>query len=195
MNKHGTTDRAWCKPCGGIRLFLWSGRENGRRPTVEIWRCAKCDHTRMQMADVTDAAALVEAVLDQKIRQGLIDRKDYEDALGLLTVEMWDLYMSWDPNRGVRFTAYATGLLRLRAANWNRSQLGRNSPKLLSIAISLDAPADDGDADGSGLGESLRSSGGDPATDRSAGLARTLLRGRGGEAEPRAAEATTSEAA
>jgi hypothetical protein len=137
------------------------------------------------MADVTDAENLAKAVLDRQLRlRGSHLRADeYDDALALCRAELVDLYSAWDPGRGVRFTAYATGLLRLRVNNWWRQELGHKTPKAHFGALSLDAERVDASEQADEWGPSteleaaLTERQGDPEVDRGADLYWALAKG------------------
>jgi hypothetical protein len=165
-----------------VTSFAWSGAES-REPRVDLWTCRVDGHLRIQMADVTDAEALCRTILDKAKGSEQLNGH-YEDALGLMRAELWDLYRRWDPSRGVRFTSYATGLLRMRVANVWRYELGRDTQKAHVGAVSLDALVDQSESDGPSLGGLVASSEGDPGLDRSPDLARALAQGGRGTAQP-----------
>lgn len=180
---YGSTATAHCRPCKTLTTWTWAGFENHRAPRVDHWRCLKDGHTRMQMADVTDAEGLCETILKRQLRSKSCDLAppDYKDALQLVLAECMDLYCAWDPTRGVRFTAYATGLLRLRVNNWWRQELGRDVPKAITGALSLDSSTID---DGSELASFIASGTGDPEVDRDSDLHWALARGGGAVVQP-----------
>jgi hypothetical protein len=169
----GSTSTAHCRPCGEIRTFAYAGSQNGKGPLVNLWTCRTDSYTRIQMADLPDAEGLAKTVLDRAMAANGAYVDSYQDALQLMMTELWDLFTVWDPTRGVRFTAYATGLLRLRVNNVWRSTLGKSTPKLDTNAASWDALVEEG----AGLGGAFASSAGDPSVDRSPGLGRVLAQG------------------
>lgn len=175
---YGSTDRAHCLDCKRPTTFRWCGKQNHTVPRVNMWRCATCGHERMQMADVTDGENLCRSILNSHLRKKgvTMPQAEYQDALALVQSELWDLWLRWDPTRGVRFTAYATGLLRLRVNNHWRQDLGRDVQKAHVGALSLDAPFEDG----SELGGIVAASTGDLGLDRGASLMRTVASGSGG---------------
>lgn len=176
LPRYGSTSTAHCRPCGSIKPFSFSGFQNGRGPRVDLWTCRPTGHTRMQMADLTDAEGLAKTILD-RAAAGKGDSFNnpllsYDDALGIVMAELYDLWTVWDPSRGVRFTAYATGLLRLRVNNVWRT-LGKRSPEDRDVReVSYDALLE-----GGGLGGAVGSSAGDPSIDRGTGLGRALSQG------------------
>lgn len=178
--RRGSTSHAHCRPCRTVTTFFYAGTEH-RDPRVDVWTCKVDGHQRIQMADVTDADALCRTILDRAFGNSFPDRDSYDDALGLMRAELWDLYVAWDPTRGVRFTSYATGLLRLRVNNVWRYELGRDAPKAHVGAVSLDASYGD---DGPELGGLVAAGAGDPGVDRSPDLQRVLAQGGRGEVQP-----------
>jgi hypothetical protein len=135
----------------------------------------------MQYADLPDVEAMCKHVLDSSLRAAGMPHVDYDNALGQLRLAAWHLYLGWKPEMNVRFTAYASGLLPKRFTDWQRRQIGRDTPKAHAFAISLDAPAGEDDAD---LLSYLAAVGGDPS-DRDQDLDRVLrplLEGGLGEA-------------
>lgn len=148
------------------------GRENGNRPLVTYHSCQTCGYQRMQYADLPDVQALCRNVLDKALRaSGTPDKFDYDNAIGHLAMSAWELYLGWDPSVGVRFTAYASGLLPNRFKDLQRTQLGRDNPKPHAYAVSLDAPIGDDEGD---LLSYLAAATGDPSENRSPDLARLL---------------------
>lgn len=172
---YGSTAEEYCFTCGRVTSWSWSGCENGDRPRVDMWVCRSDGRVRLQMADVTDAENLAKSILDRQLRArgNPLNAGEYEDALALTKAELVDLYVAWDPDRGVRFTAYATGLLRLRVNNWWRQELGNKTPKAHFGALSLDGGWDED----SELEVPVAAWTGDPQVDRSADLNWTLAQG------------------
>jgi hypothetical protein len=123
------------------------------------------------MADVRSAHALVARVLDENLAKNgaQADRDDFQ---ALLLMELWDLWLAWQPERGVPFAAYATGLLRLRAANYYRQLLGRHVRKAHNDAVSFESICDETGE----LAGSYAAGAGDPATDRSQDIGWVLAR-------------------
>ncbi len=171
----------YCRTCAAQRGWRQTGRENGNRPPVAYYACTTCGTTRVQYADVTDVEQLCRTVLERARRTGQVpDLADLDDALGHLSEAAWKLYLRWEPSRGVSFTAYASGLLPNKLKDWQRTTLGRDEPKPLATALSLDAPVGDlDDASASGLAALLAASGGDPSVDRATDLAWVLVRAGG----------------
>lgn len=173
---YGSTATAHCRPCRKVTTWTWAGYENHDRPRIDHWRCMVDGFMRMQMADVTDAENLCKTILDRQLagKNTDLSPSDRADVLQLVLAECMDLYNAWDPSRGVRFTAYATGLLRLRVNNWWRQELGRDVPKAMTGALSLDAPTVE---DGSELASFVAAGTGDPEMDRDSDLYWALARG------------------
>lgn len=165
----------YCARCEGPRRWRLVGRENGNRPLVEYHVCQACGYQRTQLADVTDVLQLARTVLNRMVRSTPA-HLDYDDALGHMYEAVWKLYLRWEPGRGVTFTAYASGLLPGKFVDWQRSVLGRDDPKPLAHAVSLDAPAGDGENETGGLAGVVAAVAGDPALDRSPDLVWALTR-------------------
>lgn len=122
---------------------------------------------------------------------------DLGDLVGEMHATVWLLYAGWDPDRGLSFASYASGLLRRRLSTYIRDNLGstelyrRNGRGSLhrvypkahapAVCVSIDGLADEragDDGDDRGGSGSVDGSFGtvsrDFADDRSFDLARVL---------------------
>lgn len=103
----------------------------------------------LTLADVNDAENLARQVLVEYMRKtpDWTPSPDEQDDLAMrLYGEVWAAFLEWQPERCVRFRAYAVTVARNRLADERRSWIGGSSgnstwlPKPLAVAVSLDAP-------------------------------------------------------
>lgn len=166
-----TTTRVRCNKCvrptRQFKLLLGDRRDDG----MSQWRCAVCGNIRIQLGNLEDLENVCRSVLDEHLRKTGAS-VDYSDALQSIIEEAWDLWGRYNPAKGVPFLAYCVGLLRLRAANFYRHDMGRDGKKAHANALSLDAPLRDEEG-GELTYAALLSGGGDPG-ERSTDLTRIL---------------------
>lgn len=97
---------------------------------------------RYALRDVADVERFASRVLrDEVARYGAYLRDDqFEDALGWLIGEAWLLEQRYDPTRGLLFSTYLRGVLRLRVVDWYRSRFrdGRYNPRGFKEVFSLE---------------------------------------------------------
>lgn len=134
---------AFCRGCKQETRWYSDGPIDGGH----YWRCAKCGHRRMQLADAYDAGNIPPLVVGEYIRRHGQSSLDcvggQEDAIGHLFVELWTAWVKYEPERGVPFTAYCTGTLRNRLANLVRNTVGGHggaAVRPMSLADSLSSP-------------------------------------------------------
>lgn len=164
--------RVRCNPCGRetrqFLVLLTDRRENG----MSNWRCGTCGRVRIQLGNLEDLETVCRSVLDDHLRKTGA-KIDYQDGLQSMIEEAWDLWGRFDPSKGVPFLAYCVGLLRLRAANFYRHDMGRAGQKAHANALSLDATLRDDDG-GELTWQALLEGAGDPSEERSTDLTRIL---------------------
>jgi hypothetical protein len=115
---------------------------------VDQWLCTSCGYERVQLGDVRDAEALLQTVLWKHVKSNghfNDDRSlDVEDFRSFLWITLMRLYEKWQPDEGLSFGSYGSGLLGRRANEWYRERFGRqghgrDTRKTLAHADSLDA--------------------------------------------------------
>jgi DNA-directed RNA polymerase specialized sigma24 family protein len=152
--------------------------------------------------EVRDLRALVRRALDDELkhRNAHLDPTAYDDALAYLVAEAWQLSTRYDPARSrpnpaggphSNFSSWCYQIIRRRYTDWLRwsdhdARYGPDREPDLSLDYLL-VPYRDGHPDephpgaaytwGTRLVETLASSTGDPATDRSPDLQRVLDQG------------------
>lgn len=90
---------------------IWS------RPDLKRWRLHHPERTGLVLLD--DAVAFCASYIRRSVRQQLSEH-DREDLLQELLVACWRAAKTYDPDRGVKFTSYATGALSHAAVEWER---------------------------------------------------------------------------
>lgn len=121
----------------------------GSSQPVIYWRCETCSATRYQFADCLNVETMCLTVLEENLRRTGANL-DHDEAFARLVLEAWRLYLSWEPNQDpdrppVNYEGYAYSILRRRAHDIYRQQLGRNGEKPLAHAVSLSSSVDCGD--------------------------------------------------
>lgn len=154
--------RAYCRTCSTLTRWQQIGYEVvGSTPAVVYWRCEECQAERYQFADCQNVESMCLTVLEENLRRTGANL-DHDEALARLQLEAWRLYLAWESD-GLPFESYGFGLLRRRAYDIYRQQLGRNMQKPLANAVSLSALVDYGDDGAEELLGRLRSSETDPS--------------------------------
>lgn len=160
-----------CTPACGDDPARWltvqvEGREGKHAIT---WMCRHCGATRLQLGSVEDIHAAVVHVADVYLRHHRVQYIDRDEFVAALLADAWALWLKWQPDRGVPFSAYLFRFLPLKATDWFRHTLGRNGSRILPDLYGLSH-----DADGRGLGGAHEPEPGDAAIGRSSDLARVL---------------------
>lgn len=114
---------AYCRPCGAETPQAYVGSEHGTPRDVTYWRCTVCGHSLITYADVIDAQGF-SAVMAQRWLKGAPSDVDREEVLAVAETVLWAAYLTWRPDSGVRFRAYATSLIPQRLTDWLRSDRG-----------------------------------------------------------------------
>lgn len=141
---------------------------------------------------IEDVEALVNKVVSDRMRkwprgQHTLNEHQRRDLVSYLIGVCWELAEKYDPEKDKRpnLASYAAHILNLRIADWYRKEFGDTRHGDRPVVLSLDAPvalnrsAGNAEDRSDRLVDSLESSTGDPAVDRSPDLV-GLLHGGGG---------------
>lgn len=146
----------YCRRCRRETRWNLTGNQNGSRPVALFWRCATCRIERVALANVPDVEALALSIVRDRRRPAVGElsrdeaRLDYPDAIGQVTEAIYAAYVDWKADRNPSFLSWATFKGRCALTDWYRDTLGRDTPKMLSWALSLDAIAEDEESDDGG---------------------------------------------
>ena len=130
----------------------------------------------LRLFDVEDTFGFCRRFLDDAGTE--LSYHQREDLHAYLVSECWRISLEFDPDRGVYFSAFATGVLKRRRVDWLRKERGRTRwsfrgrihERKLPSFTSLDADGPERNR----LGAALGAWGGDPAAGRDPELARLL---------------------
>jgi hypothetical protein len=150
-----------------------SGGQNGDRPAVAYWRCSVCGRERVELGTgrtrVSDVEGLALSIVSERRRgirpalaegremdaaseaEAVLARLDYDDATAQVTAGILSAYYEWDAERNPSLLSHVTWKGRCALSSWFRIALGRDTPRALTWALSLDGLSEsDGDEEGEG---------------------------------------------
>lgn len=129
----------YCRGCEGESRQVRAGHENSTKPLVEYWRCVVCGLQITSYADMSDAEGFCVGLAQRAVRSGRVATYLYDEVRDELQAALWNLYVKWDPAKGLTFVSYASHQLPNALGTWWRDWFGRNGViKPLSHAVSLD---------------------------------------------------------
>lgn len=137
-----------------------SGGQNGDRPLVSYWRCSGCGRERVELGTgrtrVSDVEGLALSIVSERRRgirpalaegreldaaaeaESVLARLDYDDATSHVQAAILAAYYEWDVDKNPSLLSHATWKGRCALSSWFRVVLGRDTPRALTWALSIE---------------------------------------------------------